>query len=191
MSTPGNKVGEQVPNVEMARLLESYGLPAPALVLFDGLIPDLYMNWRGVRIVIELKEEAYEKQLRLQVEKRLMQRVCDLAVGITYPEDLVMGALGPPTPMEVGRRLMSSEMKILAMVSAAKGAKEVAHLTRFHMNELPGLLTRYTSETMPESELKEAIQRVGEGVDSFVSRISAIPEKDTIASRIREVLEGV
>jgi hypothetical protein len=186
----GIKVGEQVPTIELARLLENYGLPSPALPHFNG-IPDIYLVWRGLRVIIELKEEAYEKQLRDQLDDRLTRRVCDLGVGVLYPASLVSGALTPPTPKEVERRLPITDLRIFALAPAGLGSIEIAKATRCRPSQLPELLTRYAAEAMPRAELEEAVERVGSAVGAFVNNVLSVSHADRIANRIREVLEGV
>lgn len=184
------KVGEQVPTIELARLLENYGLPSPALPHFNG-IPDIYLVWGGLRVIIELKEAAYERQLHEQLEDRLSRRVCDIGVGILYPPTLITGALTAPTPREVERRLPSTDLKVFALAPSGLGVEEIARATRCRPSQLPELITRYAAEAMPTAELDAAIEKVGNAVVSFATNIQSIANSDRIAVRIKEVLEGV
>jgi hypothetical protein len=184
------KVGEQVPTIELARLLEDYGLPSPALPHFNG-IPDIYLVWGGLRVIIELKEAAYESQLRDQLDDRLVRRVCDLGVGILYPPSLITGALTAPTPRDIERRLPKTDLKVFALAPAGLGSREIARATRCRPSQLPELITRYAAEAMPIAELEEAIDKVAAAVTSFAINIQSISGSQQTATRIREVLEGV
>src|SRR5207302_10750251 len=106
-----DKVVEEVVNVALARLLEEAGIRAPALVKMNK-VPDVYLVHRGIRTIIETKEEGHRKALEDQMKERLEDNLCELVIGITYPTSVVRGTITAPTVRTVERSLREAKLKI-------------------------------------------------------------------------------
>jgi hypothetical protein len=85
---------EEVINSRLAYLLERRGTHARAETIVrtgrSTSLPDVIVDWLGVRIVIECKYEAtgVDSELRTQVEARLDAALGDVGVALVYPAQL-------------------------------------------------------------------------------------------------------
>ena len=181
------KVREEVVNVVLSRLLEEYGLSGVALAKLDG-IPDIYVLLRGVRVIVETKEEGFENDLRRQLKERLVKRLCEVAVGVIYPSQVVKGGLGPPTTKEVENSLVSAELNAITYILSSTGPIEVGEV-RSTVPQLPELLNRVAGESMPKREIQDAIDHVRDSVNDFVSRIGSLGNASDISEKIGEALD--
>jgi len=187
MASPGQKVREEVVNNQLAGLLEDYGLPNAALADFNG-VPDIYLLIRGVRVILETKEEGRRAELERQMEDRLARNLCEVVVGVIYPATVVTGTLAPPTTREVRRRLQDAELTVIAMASSGVGPRFVVRDLSYEAKQLPELLNKLAGEAMPEGEIEEAITRVRGSIERFVANMSGL-DAERIGHEIKKVLE--
>ena len=80
-----------------------------------GGIPDIYLLLRGIRIIIELKEEGNTSQLIVQLQSRLSKNMCDLAVSLEYPTEIVSNVLALPTAIIVKKRLIEISFTLMIL----------------------------------------------------------------------------
>ena len=154
-----------------------------------GGIPDIYLLLRGVRIIIETKEEGHSRELQRQLEGQLEKNLCDLGVGLEYPTDMVTGKFAPPTTKDIRRYLMKCSLTARCVAQGATGYRILFQETKVRSTELPELLARVADQAMPDADLEEAIERVREMIERFARNIASLPSSTGIAKAIMEELE--
>lgn len=182
------KVREEVVSVMLSEILEENGVPNVSLLLIKK-VPDIYALVRGVRIIIETKEEGQRKDLITQLEERINKNLCDLAVGLEYPTKITVGPLAPPTPKEVRSRLLKTDMTAICMAHGASEARQILGETQVRSQELPEFLATVSGQAMPESEMGPAIEKVREAITEFSRSLATLPNAEALARSIKEELE--
>jgi len=182
------KVREEVVNVVVAGILQSYGLPNAALVSFDG-VPDIYLILRGLRFILETKDQALENTLVPQIKDRVIKNLCELGVGLVYPTDVVADHLSMLTTKHVENRLLKSDLKVIAYGPHGLTARQIIPPTTIKIQQLPELLYRISESAMQDSEMTDAIEAVRKSVDSFSRNIASLGDARKISQQISEALE--
>jgi hypothetical protein len=185
----GGKVQEGVVDVALARILTEFGVGSAALVQFDG-IPDVYLLSRGLRVIIEAKEQGRESQLHEQLLERLEKNLCDVAIGITFPRSVVSG-LAAPSPQEVERRLHATQLGFSAFRGGDPTPVPITEGRECRLADLPELITSVASQAVPEGELERAVEDVRSAIDRFVTTVQSSPsEAEVIGKTLARVLQG-
>lgn len=182
-------VREETANVVLAEILEEYGMPSASLVQIRGDIPDVYLVERGVRVILEMKKEGRRDELIEQMGGRLDDGVCEIVFGIIFPSEVTEGGIAAPSTLEVKEALKDCSLTVL--VQSMSSEAEISRVNDTIVSELPELISRYAGEALDEEELDEAVERVSNSIDEFVSYLARHPNADSVASDIEEVLEGV
>lgn len=183
-----NRVREETVSVLLSEILQETGVTNISLLNLGG-IPDIYLLIRGVRIVVEIKEEGHSAALQRQLEERLEKSICDLGVGLEYPTSIATGKLSPPTTKEVRKRLMSELLRVRGLAHGAAGYRVVLQDSYVRAPELPELLASIAGEAMPAGEIESVIDQVRDTILNFSKGISLLPNADFLAKSIREELE--
>lgn len=183
-----NKIREENVSVLLSEILQETGVTNISLLNLGG-IPDIYLLIRGVRVVVEIKEEGNSAALQKQLEGRLEKNICDLGVGLEYPSSIVTGKLSPPTTKEVRKRLMSELLRARGLAHGATGCRVVFQDSYVRAPELPELLASIAGEVMPAAEIESVITKVRETIMDFAKGISTLPNVDFLAKSIMEELE--
>jgi len=82
---------QEVINVRIADLLKKAGFKeATAELVTEGGLPDVMINVSGVRVVLEgwFERSVSVGVLREKCKKRIEDGICDVAIGVFYPETL-------------------------------------------------------------------------------------------------------
>lgn len=182
-------VREETANVALSEILEEYGMPSASLVQIQGDIPDVYIVERGVRVILEMKKEGRRQELIDQMGGRLDEGVCEIVFGIIFPPEVTEGRVTAPSTLDVKRGLKDARLEVL--VQSMSSDSEIVRVENTKVNELPELISRYAGEALDEEELEEAVERVSDSIDSFVSHLARHPNSDSIAQDIEGVLERV
>ena len=182
-------VREETANVVLAEILEEYGMPSASLVQIRGDIPDVYLVERGVRVILEMKQEGRREELIEQMGGRLDGGACEIVFGVIFPSHVTEGGIAAPSTLEVKQALKDAQLTIL--VQSMSSEAEISRVEDTEVSELPELIGRYAGEALDEEELDEAVERVSDSVDEFVTYLARHPNADSIANDIEEVLEGV
>lgn len=183
-----NKVREENVSVLLSEILEETGVTNISLLNLGG-VPDIYLLIRGVRIVVEIKEEGHRAALRKQLEERLENNICDFAVGLEYPSSIVTGKLAAPTAKEVRKSLMVEKLTTMGLAHGATGYRIVFQDSEIRAPELPELLASVAGEVMPDAEIESVIYQIRETIYNFAKFINTLPNADFLAKSIREELE--
>lgn len=184
----GLKVQEGVVDVCLSRLLTEWGVGSAALVQFNG-IPDVYLINRGMRVVLEAKEEGNEKALEEQLKDRIKRNLCELAIGIIFPRAVTTGIV-PPPPQEVEKRLGKAALSLLAVAQGTDGPTVIAPWRDCRLGDLPELIASLAGQAVPEGELDENVAKIKEAVSRFTQNMLGSENPEGIAKAIKEVLEG-
>ena len=184
-----HNVREETANVVLAEVLEEYGMPSASLVQIQGDIPDVYLIERGVRVILEMKQEGRREELIEQMGGRLDDGVCEIVFGVIFPSHVTEGGIAAPSTLEVKQSLKDAYLTVL--VQSMSSNAEISRVEDTEVSEVPELVGRYAAEALDEEELNEAVERVSDSVDEFVSHLARHPNADSIANDIEEVLEGV
>jgi hypothetical protein len=182
-------VREETANVALSEILEEYGMSSASLVQMQGDIPDIYLVERGVRVIIEMKKEGNRDELIEQIGDRLDEGVCEITFGVIFPSEVTEGGLVAPSTLEVKQSLKDARLEVL--VQSMSSEKEITRIEDIGVSELPELISRYAGEALDEEELDEAVERVSDSIDQFVTHLARHPNADSIAEDIEGVLEGV
>ncbi len=183
------KVREETANVALSEILGEYGVSNASLVQIKGDIPDIYLVERGVRVIIEMKKEGNRQELVEQIGDRLDEGVCEITFGVIFPSEVTEGGLVAPSTLEVKQALKDASLEVL--IQSMSSDKEIVRIEGTGISELPELISRYAGEALDEEELDEAVERVSDSIEQFVSHLARHPNADSIAADIEEVLEGV
>jgi hypothetical protein len=181
-------VREEVVDVTLAEVLGEYGLEGVSLLHLDGW-PDVYLPLAGRRVLLEAKEAGQDRELEKQLDERLRGNLCDVAVGVIYPREVVVqrsGDLLPPTPQEVRNRLRETKLKLIVRTHARTIGPRDSKLA-----ELPELLRRLTELAVPEEVIGEAVQRIQRGVEAFTSELGGMEGIRRVVKDIESVLASV
>ncbi len=184
----GLKIREEVPSIVLSEMLGDVGISNVSLLNL-GKVPDIYLLVGGVRVIIETKEQGHRAELDRQLKQRLELDLCEVAIGLEYPTDLVEGTLAPPTPQNVRKKLLNI---FLVSRSYAQGGAEPRLLfedIRTKVAELPELLARAASEALPDQDLEKAIAMVRDSVEMFSDSISTLPKAKVISENIKKELD--
>jgi len=186
--TDEQKIREENVSVLLSEMLEEVGISNLSLLNLGG-IPDIYVLFGGVRLILETKEQGHRAELVRQLKDRLNRNMCEVAMGLEYPSSLVSSGLESPTTKVVRNRLRSTTMIAICYSHGVTEERLVFDETNVSVLSLPELLTRATSEVLPYKELDTAIDKVKQSVEKFASSLKALHESRNIADQIREVLE--
>jgi hypothetical protein len=188
-SGSGGKVQEGVVDVALARILNDFGVGSAALVQFNG-IPDVYLLSRGLRVIIEAKEQGREAQLHEQLLERVERNLCDVAIGITFPRSVVSG-LSAPSPQEVERRLQAIKLGFSAYRGGDPKPIPISEGRDCRLADLPELIASVASQAVPEGELERAVEDVRSAIDQFVKAVQSSPsDAEAIGKSLGRVLQG-
>lgn len=182
-------VREETANVALAEILEEYGMPSASLVQIHGDIPDIYLVERGVRVILEMKKEGRREELIEQMGDRLDEGVCEIVFGVIFPTDVTEGGIAAPSALEVKQGLKDASLTVL--IQSMSSDSELTRVEDTQVSDLPELVSRYTGEALDEDELDEAVERVSDSIEDFVTHLARHPNAGSIASDIEGVLEGV
>jgi hypothetical protein len=186
--TEEQKVREETVSVLLSEMLEEAGISNLSLLNLGG-IPDIYILFGGVRLILETKEQGQRAELIRQLKDRLNHNMCEVAIGLEYPSSLVSSGLEPPTTKVVRDRLRSTTLIAMCYSHGSTEERLVFGETKVSIPSLPELLTRASSEALPYKELDIAIDKVRQSVEKFASSLKGLHESKNIADQIREVLE--
>lgn len=75
-------------NVELARILRTYGLAANPEIISDRTLPDVRIVIGGLKVILEGKTESRRRSLEKQARERLTDGLADISVAIFYPSRL-------------------------------------------------------------------------------------------------------
>jgi hypothetical protein len=159
-----------------------------ALAQFNG-VPDVYIIIRGLRFIIETKDNLLEHTLTPQLEDRVTKNLCEVAVGIVYPTEVVADYLSMPSPKKVEERLLNSSLKVTAYGSCGLLVRSLINPTFTKLQQLPELLYSISHRAMPESEMREVIETVRNSITNFAKGINALGNAEALSKQIEEVLE--
>ena len=107
------EVREEALNVLLAELLCEKGLKAlgePILKKPKTLLPDVLLDIRGVKILLEGKRPGKRHELRKKAEDRLDQRVCDMCVMVEYAQLNIPGL--QPTTKDLKQALLNGKYNV-------------------------------------------------------------------------------
>lgn len=180
---------EDVITVTLARLLSGYGVQNSALVNFNGT-PDIYVLVRGIRILIEIKEEGQRAALERQLGERIEKNLGEVGIGLLYPRSVGAGNLMPPTPLQVEKNLLKVTLDGFLILPSKGGKAAIIRNFELKVAQLPELLSRLSSEVIHEEDLTEAIDRVRSIISEFVSTVSSFENAKFVSQQFKEVLEG-
>jgi len=183
------EVREEVVDVALAEILEDYGLEAVSLERFNE-VPDVYLIYRGARLILEAKRDDLRGALESQLRERLEKNLCDVAVGVLFPRELLgtePGRLGQPTPGRVRERLRVSRLVFLEISGSGRDFAEIDG----RIADLPELLDRFVDELVARNELDEVVRYATARVETFVRNVSRLGSAKNIARSVEEVLSGL
>lgn len=184
-----NSVREEVVDVVLTQILNDYGLEGASLQRFDH-VPDIYLTHRGMRIIIEAKRADWRRDLEKQLDDRLNNNLCDIAIGVLYPKEVVQRRrteIAPPTPKQVRKRLIETSLVLLK-----KSPVDTAFtVTTCSTAEIPELISRFTAVVIADEELDEAVERIGDSIRGFVTELGTLEGVSRIAEEIEVILSGI
>ena len=186
--TESQRVREETVSVLLSEMLEEAGISNLSLLNLGG-IPDIYVLFGGVRLILETKEQGQRAELISQLKNRLSHNMCEVAIGLEYPSSLVSSGLELPTTRVVRDRLRLTRLIAMCYSHGSTEERLVFGETHVTVASLPELLTRASSEALPYKELDVAINKVRQSVEKFASSLKGLHESKNIAGQIREVLE--
>jgi len=184
-----DSVREEVVDVVLTQILNDYGLEGASLQRFNQ-VPDIYLTYRGMRIIIEAKRADWRRQLETQLEDRLKDNLCDIAIGVLYPRDVVQRRrteIAPPTPRQVRQRLTKTTLILLKKSSV----DTTFTVTVCSTAEIPELISRFTAGVIADEELDEAVERIGDSIGGFVAELITMEGVSRITREIEVILSGV
>lgn len=179
---------EETANVALSMILEEYGMPSVSLVQLGRDIPDVYLVERGVRNILEMKQEGKRKELIEQMGDRLDDDACEVVFGIIFPRNVVQGGLTAPSALDVKENLRDAKMEVL--VQTISSDSEISRIDSVEVAQLPELITTYSGEALDDEDLNEAVDRVSSAISDFVSDMGRHPNATSIAENIEEILEN-
>jgi hypothetical protein len=182
------KIREETVSVLLSEILEEAGVTNVSLLNIGG-IPDIYLLIRGIRVIVETKEEGHRAELQKQLQGRLDNNMCDLGVGLEYPRSVVTGSLSPPTTRDVRKRLMSESLYSIALGQGAEGYLVIFEKESVRASELPELLSSVAGEILPISEVEKVIDEVRDAISYFTRNVSTLANSKYLAELIMEELE--
>jgi len=182
------KIREETVSVLLSEILEEAGVTNVSLLNIGG-IPDIYLLIRGIRVVIETKEEGHRTELQKQLQGRLDKNMCDLGVGLEYSRSIVTGSLSPPTTKDVRNRLMAESLYSIGIIQGAEGYQVIFEKESVRASELPELLSSVAGETLPIAEVEKVIDKVRDAISYFTTNVSTLTNSKYLAELIMEELE--
>ena len=182
------KVREEAVSTSLSAILDEHGIPNVSL-LQAVKVPDIYLIVGGVRVIIETKEIGQSAELDRQLAGRLAEALCEVAIGIEYPDSVSKGRLAELTPGEIRKRLSSAKLLGRAIVHSSSGGKRIFDGVQLRADELPELLNRAAAEAMPSDQLDRAVSQIRESVGTFAQEMSSATGSTAIGERIRKVLD--
>jgi hypothetical protein len=180
-----HKVREETVSVILSEILSERGIANQSLLNL-GDVPDIYVLFSGIRLVLETKEQGNRAKLLEQLKDRLRKNICDLAIGLEYPRSLVEGS---PSTLTVRKRLLKGDLVAICYAHGPMEPRRIFEGSKTSVQSLPELLTRAASEVLPDHDLLIAIHRIRDSIEQFASGIGTEIEAKNIAKKVREVLE--
>lgn len=181
-------VREETANVALSMILEEYGMPSVSLVQLGRDIPDVYLVQRGVRFILEMKQEGRRERLIEQMGDRLDDDACEVVFGIIFPSNVVEGGITAPSANQVMSNLRDAELTVLVQAISSDNDIEPNHGIR--VAQIPELVTRYSGEALRDDELNSAVDRVSNAISGFSSDLARHQNVNSISDSIEEVLEN-
>jgi hypothetical protein len=184
----GSKVREESVSVVLSEILEETGIRNISLLNL-GKVPDIYLLLRGVRIIIETKEEGQEKELDIQLKQRIEMNLCEIAVGLEYPIELVKGRISAPSVSDIRKYLLNNVLIAKGISQSSKGYQILFEKLKIRPTALPELLSQIASEAMSDNELEMAVEQIREVIVEFANNMAMLENSENISTQIMEELE--
>lgn len=184
--------GEPVVSVAFSQILEGYGINAVAHPQLSGGEPDVFVQNRGAKVIIELKKTgSNQRELLLeQMEGRLKDGMGDVVFGVLFPNEIVDGGISTPSSESVKDDLHDSTLEVWVQ-TAPHSEVDASSGFSAQVSDFTDLIPRFTSQLLAGEELDRMVEVVSDSVHGFVSDLMTLANSGDIARHIEEVLEGL
>ncbi len=173
---------EEVINIRVGDILKEMGFKASAEIISGGKLPDIMVNVDGVKINIEGR---FEKSLQAKgLEKRCRERVetgiCDIAVGIVYPEQI---REAEDNELLI-QKIKESDLYCFTVSVTPRGIERI-DLGTIKMKDMAEKLNYLYSEIVSADLLQEQIKKV----DKAINKATEVATTSGLFFRGKEVIE--
>lgn len=153
---------EEVINVELARLLNKYGLNADPETITSGRLPDVMIIVDGVKINLEGRFTKSPDSTSLEKDciKRLEEGMAEITVGLYYPEDIKKAK----NLKDLSKNLTSSLFNISIFYFSDQGLKKYK-VKQIGIQELVTNLNNIYNIVLKSDVLKKTIEEVGKTIE--------------------------
>jgi len=170
-------------NIALAELLSEFGLKIVPLRQ-KSKVTDCYTIVRGIRCIIEMKEQPQSKFLQKQLEKRVETNMCELGIGLLYSSAIVAG-MDFPSPNDIKKALIETELEYMAFKHDPENLKFKQGFCK--ISELTELIYNLSGKITPVSQILEAVNMIGKTIDDVVQ--DALAFSDVQLSKIRRAVD--
>jgi len=156
---------QEVVNVKIAELLRKAGFKeVVAEVITKGNLPDVMINVSGVRVVLEgwFEKSVSPNVLKDKCRKRIEDNICDLAIGIFYPDSLREAK----NEDELINKIKQSEFEAFIFYPSSKGVVDQA-LGKVSFEQLAENINYLYSQVVKTDLLREKIIEIERAIQDF------------------------
>lgn len=186
------RTAEYVVSTAFADILEGYGLNASPHPQLQTGEPDVFVQSRGTRVVVELKKTGTGQRDAIisQMEDRLEDGMGEVVFGVLFPSEIVEAGFASPTVSEVKDDLYDATLDVWVATNATESVDPSSGFTA-SIGDFSDLIPRFSSDLLAGEQLDETVTLVEETAHGFVANLLNLDNPESIARNIESTLEGL
>lgn len=152
-----SKFRQEVINIKFAEILNNMGFQAVGEIIYNKKLPDIMIKIKGLTINIEgwFKKSIDINRLKSVCKERIEQRICDIAIGLLYPQELT----DVDNYKVLEEKIKESNYRVFIFSPSLQGIKE-QDLGNVNFEQLVESLNRIYGEVIKQDLLKESIDKI-------------------------------
>jgi hypothetical protein len=157
------KYRQEVINIRIADILREIGFGASGETITAGKLPDVMVEVNGLKINIEgwFEKGSQIDLLRSKCKKRIEDGICDIAIGLLYPEAIREAE----NDEELISKIKQNDYKVFIFSPSTKGVVEQS-LGRMKLEQIAENLNYLYTQVVEADLLKEEIAKIEKAIQS-------------------------
>jgi len=175
-------------NIRLSDILKEMGFKATGETISKGKLPDVMVYVGGIKINIEGRfgSSSHIKKLKERCKSRIEDGICNIAVGIIYPEELREAVDDP----ELIEKIKKCKFKSFIIYASSIGKKELS-FEEERIQDIAQRLNHLYTMIVANDLLKEQIKKVGTVLDKTsetAAESGLYFSSEVVIERLKEVL---
>jgi type I restriction-modification system DNA methylase subunit len=154
---------QEVINIRIADILRQMGFGAIGETITGGKLPDVMVEINGLKVNIEgwFERESQIDTLKSKCKKRIEDGICDIAIGLLYPEILREAE----NDEELINKIKQSDYKVFIFSPSTRGVVEQS-LGRMKLEQIAENLNYLYTQAVKTDLLKEEIAKIEKAIQT-------------------------